>query len=233
MKTVNAYERLRILIEFMQKFPTREQLIVFLSENACPWGEVSGVTTGYLDDEGMIHVQFTYGFKVDYLPKLKIALCEDNPSAEALRLMKITYVDIQVFQQSYLQELKLGVISDYQSAVGIPVTSRRLYGFTFTNNVNAFEGIGEYFEFLRSLLAFWENLNENRSMKRLVHSESENQELTARQKRILELIKEDRTNAAIASILGYSESLIRQETIIIYRKLGIIGRRELKKSMAS
>ncbi|MFM8844042.1 MAG: hypothetical protein ACKOFJ_07470 [Actinomycetota bacterium] len=32
---------------------------------------------------------------------------------------------------------------------------------------------------------------------------------------------------AIARRMGYSESLIRQETIVIYRKLGVDGRREL------
>lgn len=41
------------------------------------------------------------------------------------------------------------------------------------------------------------------------------------------MIKEQKTNAAIASELGYSESLIRQETIIIYRKLGVSGRKDL------
>jgi DNA-binding CsgD family transcriptional regulator len=43
---------------------------------------------------------------------------------------------------------------------------------------------------------------------------------------ILKLIAEGRTNAAIADVLGYSESLIRQETIKIYAKLGCSGRNE-------
>ncbi|MFM8328976.1 MAG: helix-turn-helix transcriptional regulator, partial [Actinomycetales bacterium] len=51
--------------------------------------------------------------------------------------------------------------------------------------------------------------------------------ITERQRRIIELIKEGRTNSSTASILGYSESLIRQETIVIYRKLGINGRNDL------
>lgn len=46
---------------------------------------------------------------------------------------------------------------------------------------------------------------------------------------ILEMLKEGRTNGSIASVLGYSESLIRQETIIIYKKLGISGRHEIPK----
>jgi len=50
--------------------------------------------------------------------------------------------------------------------------------------------------------------------------------LTERQNLILKLIAEGRTNAAIADVLGYSESLIRQETIKIYAKLGCSGRNE-------
>jgi DNA-binding CsgD family transcriptional regulator len=50
---------------------------------------------------------------------------------------------------------------------------------------------------------------------------------------MVEMIKEGRTNVSIAAILGYSESLIRQETIIIYRKLGISGRNELKDQVNS
>jgi DNA-binding CsgD family transcriptional regulator len=47
-----------------------------------------------------------------------------------------------------------------------------------------------------------------------------------RQMLILRMISEGRTNAAIADVLGYSESLIRQETIKIYAKLQCSGRNE-------
>jgi DNA-binding NarL/FixJ family response regulator len=50
--------------------------------------------------------------------------------------------------------------------------------------------------------------------------------LSERQELILKMISEGRTNAAIADVLGYSESLIRQETIRIYAKLGCSGRNE-------
>lgn len=51
-------------------------------------------------------------------------------------------------------------------------------------------------------------------------------ELTERQELILKLIAEGRTNRDISEILGYSESLIRQETIKIYAFLGCSGRNE-------
>ncbi|MEY4206763.1 MAG: Bacterial regulatory protein luxR family, partial [Actinomycetota bacterium] len=53
-----------------------------------------------------------------------------------------------------------------------------------------------------------------------------NNDLSERQMLILKLISEGRTNADIAEIIGYSESLIRQETIRIYSLLGCSGRNE-------
>ena len=51
-------------------------------------------------------------------------------------------------------------------------------------------------------------------------------ELTDRQKLILRLISEDRTNSNISESLGYSESTIRQEIMRIFVKLGCNSRKE-------
>jgi DNA-binding NarL/FixJ family response regulator len=41
------------------------------------------------------------------------------------------------------------------------------------------------------------------------------------------MLSKGATNSEIALEIGYSESLIRQETIEIYRTLGVSGRKEL------
>lgn len=51
--------------------------------------------------------------------------------------------------------------------------------------------------------------------------------LTARQWEIVQQIRRGLTNGEIATALNLSESLIRQETVQIYRKLGATGRKEL------
>jgi DNA-binding CsgD family transcriptional regulator len=58
-------------------------------------------------------------------------------------------------------------------------------------------------------------------------SNHSNSILNVRETSIIELIKLGKTNAEIAKVLGYSESTIRQDTIKIYRKLGIAGRQEI------
>lgn len=54
--------------------------------------------------------------------------------------------------------------------------------------------------------------------------------LTPRQWTILKAIQNGRTNSDIAQELEFSESLVRQETVQIYRKLGVNGRREIMES---
>jgi DNA-binding CsgD family transcriptional regulator len=55
-------------------------------------------------------------------------------------------------------------------------------------------------------------------------------DLTERQKVVHQLMLKGFTNAQIATELGYSESLIRQETIQIFRVLGVSGRKEIIES---
>lgn len=52
-------------------------------------------------------------------------------------------------------------------------------------------------------------------------------DMSNRQKVILEMLSKGSTNSEIALEIGYSESLVRQETIEIYRILGVSGRKEL------
>lgn len=52
--------------------------------------------------------------------------------------------------------------------------------------------------------------------------------LTNRQLVIAELLEKGFSNAQIGLKLGYSESLIRQETVTIYRKLGVNGRKAMQ-----
>ena len=55
---------------------------------------------------------------------------------------------------------------------------------------------------------------------------SEANTLTDRQLDILKLMAEGKTNGSIARELAFSESTVRQETMAIYRSLGVAGREE-------
>jgi DNA-binding NarL/FixJ family response regulator len=56
--------------------------------------------------------------------------------------------------------------------------------------------------------------------------------LSDRQLVIADLLERGFNNAQIALEIGYSESLIRQETVAIYRKLEVTGRKALQLNRA-
>jgi DNA-binding CsgD family transcriptional regulator len=78
------------------------------------------------------------------------------------------------------------------------------------------------------LTSFEGQVRDRRRGKKELWFDEKSESLSSREKRIVELIREGKTNPEIATELGYSESLIRQETVSIYRKLGVNGRKELR-----
>lgn len=65
--------------------------------------------------------------------------------------------------------------------------------------------------------------------KKRAASGGDSGELTERQKIILRLISEKKTNIEISELIGYSESTVRQETIRIFACLGVSNRQEAGK----
>jgi DNA-binding NarL/FixJ family response regulator len=90
----------------------------------------------------------------------------------------------------------------------------------------------DYYELLHSLLSFYMNVSlhsERQAGITNFHTSSlKDKPLTLRQQVILEMMKKRMTNREIAREIRYSESLVRQETITIFAKLGFAGRKDLK-----
>jgi DNA-binding CsgD family transcriptional regulator len=233
MNSITPSERLRLLMNFMLGFPTREQLVVYLSENICPSGELAGVSTASLDDSGEINFEFFYGFKIPHPETTSTHISADDPTAETFRTQKMQIIRLRSIYRDFNNALEMPGITDYTLGVSFPITSKRVYCFAFMCDLETFTHYTEYFECVRSIITFWETFKDSKTIKEPPKPEYINTSLTPRQERILEMINDGKTNANIAAQLGYSESLIRQETIIIYRKLGVGGRRELKTMIAS
>lgn len=226
VEITTGYSRIHSILDFLHKSPNRTQLIYFLSENVCPFGEVSGAVSYFTDDSGNLTRDTFAGFKSDdYFRKGEIVE-ENHPGKTALQNLKILYQDMKTIKKGYPQYNKMKYSSDYLTGVAIPVTMNRAYGFAFTSDITEILDYKEYFESIRSILSLWENHSSNggnsvSDRNNLSHA------LSSRQKNILKLIVGGQTNLYIGNELGYSESLIRQETILIYKKLGIHGRRDL------
>ena len=79
----------------------------------------------------------------------------------------------------------------------------------------------ETYNILKENVLYW-SVSDGETAK----SEDPLDDLTERQKKILDGMARGKTNRAIGNELGYSESTIRQESMAIYRTLGVTCRED-------
>lgn len=225
--------RVQQLFEFVHSKPLPAQLAVFLGENFCPLGETSAVAVSLLQDDGKVICNSAYGFQHnDRMIGSTSSILSDRPGSEALMKLRTMILSQSDVENKYPDFIKQDFMEGYKSAVLMPVGMRKIYGIAMQESVEKVEGFEQYAECVRSLLNFYENfIDISTDLNAMKKSLSTSKSLTARQSEIVRLIRDGKTNSAIANDLGFSESLIRQETIFIYRKLGITGRKDLLPEM--
>jgi DNA-binding CsgD family transcriptional regulator len=203
-----------------------------------------------LDNSGVVTPRSAFGIDIsdESIDSLKFSISEQTPFTDAIRENKIVWINtLPQWPKQYnkMDTLKLPktirtFITSPVEARGLPVGSLAVFS---REKLQYEESIAQFIEAIAMILA-GALLNKKSiidypaTLDSLVNSQQDRSEefhsslreyqepLTERQNLILKLISEGRTNAAIADVLGYSESLIRQETIRIYAKLGCSGRNE-------
>lgn len=224
----SPFKRLNEMAKFVMQSHSRNQIISYLSSHISPYDELTGVGVALLDYEGRISVKFRFGFSDSIPPPPEISITDDHPYALTFRTLEIQCIDFRKIKEEF-KDVNPGIKdnSEYISTIYVPATTDLVYGFAFTRDIKSFKNFEDYFQCVRTILRHWELAQiQNPERARKVTSFAKDL-LTTRQEKVVELIKNGLTNSAIAAKLGYSESLVRQETISIYRKLGIEGRREL------
>jgi len=203
-----------------------------------------------LDNSGVVTPRSAFGIDISNgsIESLKFSISEQTPFTDAIRENKIVWVNtLPQWPKQYnaMSALKLPktiktVIASPVEARGLPVGSLAVFS---RDKLQYEESIAQFIEAIAMILAgallnkksiidypvsleFLNNAPQERSEEFHSTLREYQEPLTERQNLILKLISEGRTNAAIADVLGYSESLIRQETIRIYAKLGCSGRNE-------
>lgn len=221
--------RVQQLFEFIHSQPLPQQLVAYLSENFCPMGEAAAVAVSRLHEDGRVICELADGFKFnDRLVGSTSSILSDRPGSETLMKLKMLILTDIDIENKYQDFIKQDFMEGFKSAILIPIGNRKIYGLALQIRAKEIDGFEEYAECVQSLITFYESfVSSSRESKSMDRPISASKELTKRQELIVQLIKRGKTNQIIALELGYSESLIRQETIIIYRKLGISGRKDL------
>lgn len=157
----------------------------------------------------------------------KISLSDDNVIAESMRLGKSQLWDMAEMHSRYRDANHRETFSVYGTGLALPISNQVIIACAFRSSRSKLIEYESYFECIRLILVVL-LANKSPSGKQSTRgNQPQVTTLTDRQREILHLVEEGRTNHMISKELGFSESLIRQETIAIYKKLGVRGRKDL------
>ena len=228
------YKRIYSIAEFLARAPHPEQVVEFLSANISPLDEVSVAYRGAVDPNGEIRCENIQGFhKYQILSKLRIHISDERPISVAARAQKIVWANYSNVMEEFPNFDHVDDYTPWESLVAFPVTLAWVYSFSFSSDLRHFDKIDSYFDVISSMLKVYESALELKKSlgRRTFLEESEIQPLSDRQMIILEYLKTGMTNKEIAELIGYSESLVRHETMIIYKKLRVKGRHQLREKI--
>jgi DNA-binding CsgD family transcriptional regulator len=218
------------LVNFLEARPELSDLALYLGTNSCLSGELAKVYIGRVEDQGIISNVATFGYKNDELEFVDgLDLQASKPICFAARKNSTV---IRNHNANYYTEFPDAArfTDEWKSIVCLPLSPR--YVITLALQVPTADGSPEieYFEMLGILIRFYINLEIAKKANNILPMHLQavfGKPLTSRQEIILTALKKKKTNRDIAQEVNYSESLVRQETVIIYAKLGISGRKDL------
>jgi DNA-binding CsgD family transcriptional regulator len=231
-------EPLMELGEYVFRGPTPNDFCQYLATRVCPSGELTRVYVGRLDNDGKIRTATSFGYSLEsQVIQIVTPLELLSPMSDAVRNKKIIVANRENILKKYSNLEPLDVRSPWVSTAIIPTFNNYVYVFGLQCRVDDQESADSYFRLVGMLLNFynfeyanWKNHlfpQFKRRGETIKPSAIKGAPLTERQDLIVSLIRERKTNGHISKLLGYSESLIKHETILIYQKLGINGRRDL------
>jgi DNA-binding CsgD family transcriptional regulator len=240
------YDTFVELLDFFSDQPTFNEVSQFLVTHTFrqfnPWGACVAVTSHYdhmkvlgsfglgegllrqyattsfigMPSEGEIIISGTPGLDESYWisSESKCRLCDvltaHGPTALGLMSSHSTFSGF--FQLLFLQPVKSPeLIAKMEATLKI---LRVVINAQFQNNNLPFEALENS-----------QGLNLRSNHRKNGDHSLEGAALTSRQQVILQHMADGKTNSAIARLIGFSESTVRQETIEIFRKVGVNDRR--------
>jgi DNA-binding CsgD family transcriptional regulator len=171
----------------------------------------------------------SFGFEEKYILQWsRIPLTLNIPIVEAVRNnSEALCLTKEVFFANYPEVNSLGTVeTNWESCVASSIQSKGVYMLVLNSVPKVNADFKCFLQTIGHLISL--HLDEERDhQESVVQSLLPRRELTPRQELISDLLVKGFSNPYIAQEIGYSESLVRQETIIIYAAMRVSGRKEL------
>ncbi len=183
---------------------------------------------GEIDSSGFLIHKASFGFEKAELEQwLKLSLSLDLPITKSAMTNKCIIINSpEEFYGKYPTASALGASdAEWQACVSVPVLPHGVYFLITKSKPQKDPDFEHFLRAVGQIMMMFLDIAD--TSKKSTHNSVQSSELTPRQKIILAFLEKGLTNSQIASEIDYSESLVRQETIDIYSKLKVSGRKEL------
>jgi DNA-binding CsgD family transcriptional regulator len=218
------------LNEYLElKRPSLDEIVHFLTvRTLAPW-DAERVFIARVDRAGVFRDFSFFGFPLDNSANWQEVHISDRvPMADAARNGTIVVASEEQIVEVYKTLVDRRSEWIGRTIIDVPIikggVSVGVMGIIFKGETPKDESFLPFLRSLASCIVF--ALDESRRKLASRRTYGPKSDLTDRQKKILEMMSQGLTNSAMASKLGFSESLIRQETVKIYRSLNVSNRRE-------
>ena len=210
---------------------TDNQICRFITLDSCADLFPTSCLLAKLQDDGEFNITGVFGFKSDIVEIFKnLSLVHESMIAEAVKSNRVhingTLKELEIHQKVDTTG-KLEVTAAHM--VILPISDFGVLLLFTSKEPDVDSSLEIFLIAICALLA----LDRHKSSAQIIAATAIHQvvagklNLTTRQNTILEGIRLGHTNSTIALDIGYSESLIRQETMDIFKKLGVSGRKAL------
>lgn len=226
-------QRIDLLIDFLNRGPVSldslmKHILIHTFYGSSAFGHILHVVR----NDGSVGIPAKSGFKAwpaDRFPERLVTL--DTPLNRSLRTGQIiscgSFDTYPFAGPGYIDEL---FPTGFASSLAWPIPDVGSVITFFGTEFDVNESIKLFLGIVGKTIALsFKASNNMNELHREVHPDYAitNFTLTARQWNIVESIRRGKTNPEIAQDFGFSESLVRHETMKIYRVLAIDGRKEL------
>jgi len=235
-------EQVSDFVNFLgQRNHSKEEVLVHLALRTFAPLKCTGIVMAELKPSGVMEITAKYGIEDDFFdvhPR-RFKLSEPMPITDSIKTRETIWITTlpswgedyeQLQSTSYQYDGKTFICWTIEQS-GTPYAS---IGIFCEDEIRPDEALETFLHTISNLLAlFFYSLSSGNGSGQMFNREElikgkdlQGNALTERQLLILKMMAEGRTNLSISSVLGYSESTIRHETIKIYAKLGCTGRIE-------
>lgn len=230
-------EKILAFSDFLARQPNSyNEIAQFLAMNTFRDEKFLCIFIGELVETGTVHPIAGFGFDSDELGLFAdIPIQGKYPLTEAIRSNRTNLMQNDpAFEKEYPLMNVFKSSHNWKSGISIPVYPIGGMSMCSSKKLELTDAMEVFYIAIGSLLGLYSSRLPKDFVEQLVKIKDSNAlstiPLTERQKVIAGMLERGFNNAQIGIELGFSESLIRQETVAIYRKLDVSGRKAMQNS---